>query len=57
MYRVLRDRFLTKPKKPGFIVANKGGRYALHYHAEQAPNALSRMWPDSMCTETRLSVL
>jgi hypothetical protein len=43
MYRVLRDRFLTKPKKPGFIVANKGGRYALHYHAEQAPNALSRI--------------
>jgi len=43
MYRVLRDRFLTKPKKPGFIVANKGGRYALHYHAEQAPNAFSRI--------------
>ncbi len=43
MYRVLRDRFVTKPKKPGFIVANKGGRYALHYHAEQAPNALSRI--------------
>jgi hypothetical protein len=43
MYRVLRDRFITKPKKPGFIVANKGGRYALHYHAEQAPNALSRI--------------
>ena len=43
MYRVLRDRFVTKPNKPGFIVANKGGSYALHYHAEQAPNALSRI--------------
>lgn len=43
MYRILRDRFMTKPKKPGFIVPNKGGRYALHYHAEQAPNALSRI--------------
>ncbi|MGC1420866.1 MAG: GMC oxidoreductase [Terracidiphilus sp.] len=41
--RVLRDRFLIKPRKPGFIVPNKGGRYALHFHAEQAPNALSRI--------------
>lgn len=43
MYRVLRDRFLTKPRKPGFLVPNKGGRYALHYHAEQAPSAQSRI--------------
>ena len=43
MYRVLRDRFLSKPRKPGFIVANKGGRYALHYHAEQVPNPDSRI--------------
>lgn len=43
MYRVLRDRFLTKPRKPGFVVTNKGGRYALHYHAEQVPNPDSRI--------------
>jgi choline dehydrogenase-like flavoprotein len=43
MYRVLRDRFLTRPRKPGFVVPNKGGRYALHYHAEQAPSAESRI--------------
>jgi len=43
MYRVLRDRFLTKPRKPGFLVPNKGGRYALHYHAEQVPSAQSRI--------------
>jgi len=43
MYRVLRDRFLMKPKKPGFLVSNKGGRYALHYHAEQVPTAESRI--------------
>ena len=43
LYRVLRDRFLAKPRKPGFIVPNRGGSYALHYHAEQAPNALSRI--------------
>ena len=43
IYRVLRDRFLKKPRKPGFIVPNKGGSYALHYHAEQAPNPHSRI--------------
>ena len=43
MYRVLRDRFFTKPRKPGFLVPNKGGRYALHYHAEQVPSAQSRI--------------
>ena len=43
MYRVLRDRFFARPRKPGFIVPNKGGRYALHYHAEQIPNADSRI--------------
>ena len=34
---------MTRPRKPGFIVPNKGGSYALHYHAEQAPNPLSRI--------------
>jgi choline dehydrogenase-like flavoprotein len=43
MYRILRDRFVKKPKKPGFLVANKGGKYALHYHAEQVPDAASRI--------------
>ncbi len=40
---ILRDRFIKKPKKPGFLVPNKGGRYALHYHAEQIPNPESRI--------------
>jgi choline dehydrogenase-like flavoprotein len=43
IYKILRDRFIKKPKKPGFLVANRGGRYALHYHAEQVPNAESRI--------------
>lgn len=43
MVRVLRDRFFARPRKPGFLVPNKGGRYALHYHAEQAPTAESRI--------------
>ncbi len=43
IYRILRDRFIRKPKKPGFLVSNRGGEYALHYHAEQVPNAESRI--------------
>jgi len=43
IYRILRDRFIRKPKKPGFLVSNRGGKYALHYHAEQVPNAESRI--------------
>lgn len=43
IFRILRDRFLTKPKKPGFLVSNRTGQYALHYHAEQIPNPESRI--------------
>jgi choline dehydrogenase-like flavoprotein len=42
-YRILRDRFLKKPRKPGFLVQNRGGKYALHYHAEQVPTRESRI--------------
>jgi hypothetical protein len=40
---ILRERFLSKPRKPGFLVRNKAGKYALHYHAEQEPNPESRI--------------
>jgi choline dehydrogenase-like flavoprotein len=43
IYRILRDRFVRKPKKPGFLVRNRAGRYALNYHAEQIPNPESRI--------------
>jgi choline dehydrogenase-like flavoprotein len=43
IYNILIDRFVKKPKKPGFIVPNSGGRYALHYHAEQVPQRDSRI--------------
>jgi choline dehydrogenase-like flavoprotein len=43
LYTVLRDRFIRKPKKPGFLVPNQGGRYALNYHAEHAPHPDSRI--------------
>lgn len=43
VYRILNERFLKKPRKPGFIVPNRGGKYALHYHAEQIPQRESRI--------------
>lgn len=43
MVTILRERFLTKPRKPAFLVRNGDGRYALHYHAEQEPNPDSRV--------------
>jgi choline dehydrogenase-like flavoprotein len=43
LINILRDRFLRKPKKPGFLVRNRGGKYALHYHAEQIPHPDSRI--------------
>ena len=43
VYRILRDRFIRKPKMPGFMVRNQGGRYALHFHGEQIPSASSRI--------------
>jgi choline dehydrogenase-like flavoprotein len=41
--RILRDRYLRSPRKPGFLVKNPSARYALHYHAEQEPNSQSRI--------------
>jgi hypothetical protein len=43
IYHIVNDRFVRKPRKPGFIVPNPGGKYALHYHAEQIPQRDSRI--------------
>ncbi len=43
LYKILRDRIVRKPRKPGFLLTNSGGCYALHYHAEQVPNSSSRI--------------
>jgi choline dehydrogenase-like flavoprotein len=41
---VIRRRYLSPVRKPGFILRNEGGRYGLHYEAEQLPNPESRVW-------------
>jgi choline dehydrogenase-like flavoprotein len=43
LLQIIRDRLLVSPRKPGFLVRNHDGRYALHYHAEQEPNPDSRV--------------
>ena len=40
---ILRHRYLSAVRKPGFVLRTEEGRYALHYHAEQLPNPDSRM--------------
>jgi hypothetical protein len=40
--QILKARY-GKLRKPGFLIHNGTGRYALHYHAEHAPNAESRV--------------
>ena len=41
--RILGRRYLSRVRKPGFLLWNAGGTYALHYHAEQVPNPESRV--------------
>jgi GMC oxidoreductase/FAD binding domain len=43
LLRIIHGRFLASPRKPSFLVRNRDGRYALHYHAEQEPNPNSRV--------------
>ncbi|WP_083444592.1 aldo/keto reductase [Herbaspirillum rhizosphaerae] len=40
---ILRLRYLSPVRKPGFVLRNQGGTYALNYHAEQIPNPESRV--------------
>jgi choline dehydrogenase-like flavoprotein len=43
LMRFARARYLSDARKPGFLTPNEGGRYALHYHGETAPNPNSRV--------------
>lgn len=36
-------RYVAKPRLPGFFTFSEINRYALHYHAEQTPNADSKI--------------
>lgn len=40
---ILRRRYLSNVRKPGFLLRNPGGTYAIHYHSEQVANPDSRV--------------
>ena len=40
-FRFLYRRYARTPRLPGFFIQNRAARYALFYHAEQAPNPAS----------------
>ncbi len=42
-------RYAKEPRLPGFFVRNKARRYALFYHAEQAPNLASTVTLSDAC--------
>lgn len=46
---IFRERLIAKPRKPGFLVRNPAGTYALHYHGEQEPNPHSRITLTKEC--------
>jgi choline dehydrogenase-like flavoprotein len=41
--QILRKRYLSPVRKPGFVLRNAGGTYGLHYHSEQVPSRYSRV--------------
>lgn len=43
VFDILQKRYLSAVRKPGFLLRNDGGRYALHYHGEQLPRSDSRI--------------
>lgn len=44
--RFMASRYASRVRLPGFFVRNKAHRYALHFHAEHAPNPDSRVTLD-----------
>lgn len=40
---ILRRRYLSDVRKPGFLLRNPSGTYAIHYHSEQVANPDSRV--------------
>lgn len=40
-WTILRQRYIEKPRRPGFLIRNNKGRYALTYHGEHIPHRQS----------------
>jgi hypothetical protein len=42
-FRIFADRYWSKSRKPPLFLRNASGRYTLHYHSEQTPDAENRL--------------
>jgi choline dehydrogenase-like flavoprotein len=42
-FRIFTDRYWSKSRKPTIFLRNASGRYTLHYHSEQTPDAENRL--------------
>lgn len=45
-FQIYRDKYRRKPGKPAVFLESPGGRYTIHYHAEQTPDAENRLTVD-----------
>jgi choline dehydrogenase-like flavoprotein len=54
VFKFAYQRYLEKPRVPGFFTYSGTNRYALHFHAEQAPNPESRIVLDDSVDATGL---
>jgi choline dehydrogenase-like flavoprotein len=45
---ILRWRYVSTVRKPGFLLRTENGTYALHYHSEQEANPESRITPNGL---------
>lgn len=41
--RLVAQRYIQRPRRPGFLLRNRAGRYALHFHSEHSPHENSRI--------------
>jgi len=40
---IIRTRYFSRPRRPGFLLTSGSGRYSLHFHAEQSADRQSRV--------------
>jgi choline dehydrogenase-like flavoprotein len=47
LYQIIQARYIASLRRPGFLITNREGRYALTFHSEQSPRAKSRIYMGS----------
>jgi choline dehydrogenase-like flavoprotein len=52
--KFIKERFIMKPKIPGFFTYSASNRYSLHYHSEQAPMPINAVTLSGVADEKGL---